>query len=129
MPSRAGSRAADAGFDAQRRLAASLQAATEDIKWGADLVYSVGGKMFCVFLLREGVACTCSFKVDDDRFLELTGVPGVKPAPYLARAHWVQVDIGHTLALADLDLLIRRSHALVAAKLTKTLQRQIGLAP
>jgi len=129
MPLRAGSRAADAGFDAQRRLAASLQAATEDIKWGADLVYSVGGKMFCVFLLREGVACTCSFKVDDDRFLELTGVPGVKPAPYLARAHWVQVDIGHALARADLDLLIRRSHALVAAKLTKTLQRQIGLAP
>jgi len=127
MPTRA--RAAAAGFDEQRRLALSLQGSTEDIKWGADLVYSVGGKMFCVFLLREGVTCTCSFKVDDDRFLELTGVTGVKPAPYLARAHWVQVEIGHTLALADLDLLIRRSHALVAAKLTKTLQRQIGLAP
>ena len=84
MPARA--RATAAGFDDQRRLAASLQGATEDIKWGADLVYSVGGKMFCVFLMREGVTCTCSFKVDDERFLELTGVPGVKPAPYLARS-------------------------------------------
>jgi predicted DNA-binding protein (MmcQ/YjbR family) len=127
MPAR--TRAAAAGFDDQRRLAASLQGATEDIKWGADLVFSVGGKMFCVFLMREGVTCTCSFKVDDERFLELTGVPGVKPAPYLARARWVQVEEGHALTATDLDLLIRRSHALVAAKLTKTLQRQIGLAP
>ena len=127
MPARA--RATAAGFDDQRRLAASLQGATEDIKWGADLVYSVGGKMFCVFLMREGVTCTCSFKVDDERFLELTGVPGVKPAPYLARARWVQVEAGHALTAADLNVLMRRSHALVAAKLTKTLQRQIGLAP
>jgi predicted DNA-binding protein (MmcQ/YjbR family) len=127
MPARA--RTTAAGFDDQRRLAASLQGATEDIKWGADLVYSVGGKMFCVFLMREGVTCTCSFKVDDERFLELTGVPGVKPAPYLARARWVQVEAGHALTAADLNLLMRRSHALVAAKLTKTLQRQIGLAP
>jgi len=127
MPARA--RATAAGFDDQRRLAALLQGATEDIKWGADLVYSVGGKMFCVFLMREGVTCTCSFKVDDERFLELTGVPGVKPAPYLARARWVQVESGHALTAADLNVLMRRSHALVAAKLTKTLQRQIGLAP
>jgi predicted DNA-binding protein (MmcQ/YjbR family) len=127
MPARA--RATAAGFDDQRRLAASLQGATEDIKWGADLVYSVGGKMFCVFLMREGVTCTCGFKVDAERFLELTGVPGVKPAPYLARARWVQVEESHALTAADLNLLIRRSHALVAAKLTKTLQRQIGLAP
>ena len=127
MPAR--TRAAAAGFDDQRRLAASLPSATEDIKWGADLVFSVGGKMFCVFLMREGVTCTCSFKVDDERFLELTGVPGVKPAPYLARARWVQVEESHALTADDLNLLIRRSHALVAAKLTKTLQRQIGLAP
>ncbi|MDO8418691.1 MAG: MmcQ/YjbR family DNA-binding protein, partial [Rubrivivax sp.] len=82
-------------FEAQRALAAALPGATEDIKWGADLVYSVGDKMFCVFLLDRGRACTCSFKVDDERFLELTGVPGVIPAPYLARAKWVQVGGEH----------------------------------
>lgn len=120
---------AAAGFEAQRRQAAALPGATEDIKWGADLVYSVGGKMFCVFLLRNNVAHTCSFKVDDERFLELTGVAGVIPAPYLARAHWVQVTMGNALSSADLNLLIRRSFALVAAKLTKKLQREIGLAP
>ena len=64
-------------FESQRALAAALPGATEDIKWGADLVYSVGGKMFCVFLLDAGRARTCSFEVDAERFLELTGVPGV----------------------------------------------------
>ncbi|MDO9093772.1 MAG: MmcQ/YjbR family DNA-binding protein [Rubrivivax sp.] len=120
--------AAAHGLEPQRRLAAGLPGATEDIKWGADLVFSVGGKMFCVFLLADGVATSCSFKVDDDRFLELTAVPGVVPAPYLARAKWVQVKAGHGLKANDLDTLVRRSHALVAARLTKKLQKELGLA-
>lgn len=118
---------AAAGFERQRALAAGMPAATQDVKWGADLVFSVGGKMFCVFLLQGGVATTCSFKVDDDRFLELTGVPGVIPAPYLARARWVQVKAGHALAATDLDSLVRRSFALVAGGLTKKLQRELGV--
>jgi predicted DNA-binding protein (MmcQ/YjbR family) len=118
------------GFDAQRALTAALPATTEDVKWGADLVHSVGGKMFAVYLLDDRrVARSCSFKVDAERFLELTAVPGVVPAPYLARAKWVQVTAPHGLAGADLDALLRRSHALVAAGLTKTLQRELGLAP
>jgi len=118
---------AAAGFERQRALAAALPAATQDVKWGADLVFSVGGKMFCVFLLQDGVAATCSFKVDDERFLELTGVPGVVPAPYLARAKWVQVKAGHALTATDLDALVRRSHALVASGLTKKVQRELGV--
>jgi len=114
-------------FEPQRALAASLPGATEDVKWGADLVYSVGGRMFCVFLLEAGRAATCSFKVDDERFLELTGVSGVMPAPYLARAKWVQVGRVHGLAGPDLNALVRRSHALVASRLTKKLQREIGM--
>jgi predicted DNA-binding protein (MmcQ/YjbR family) len=116
------------GFDAQRALAAALPGAVEDVKWGTDLVVSVGGRMFCVFLLRDGHAANCSFKVDDNRFLELTGVPGVVPAPYLARAKWVQISPGHGLVAGDLDRLIRRSHALVGARLTKKLRKEIGVA-
>jgi predicted DNA-binding protein (MmcQ/YjbR family) len=122
-------RRATEGFERQRALSAALPAATEDVKWGADLVHSVGGKMFAVYLLdAQGVARSCSFKVDADRFLELTAVPGVVPAPYLARAKWVQVKHPHGLAAADLDGLIRRSHALVAAGLTKKLQSELGLS-
>lgn len=121
-------RRAAAGFERQRALSVTLPGATEDVKWGADLVHSVGAKMFVVYLLDgQGIAQSCSFKVDDERFLELTTVPGVIPAPYLARAKWVQVKTPHGLAADDLDALIRRSHALVAAGLTKKLQREIGL--
>ncbi len=116
-------------FDAQRKVAAGLPGAIEDIKWGADLVYSIGAKMFCVFLLEGsrvgGHTKSCSFKVDDDRFLELTGVPGVMPAPYLARAKWVQVTPRHALGSAALSELIRRSHALVLAKLPKKIQAEV----
>ena len=116
-------------FDAQRKFATGLPGATEDIKWGADLVYSVGAKMFCVFLLEGdrvgGHTKSCSFKVDDDRFLELTGVAGVMPAPYLARAKWVQVKPGRALGSAALSELIRRSHALVLAKLPKQTQAEV----
>lgn len=122
-------RAAPAGFERQRKLAGALRGASESTKWGADLVFSVGSKMFCVFLLDGARAVTCSFKVDDDRFLELTGVPGVVPAPYLARAHWVQVGREHGLRAPDLDHLVRRSHALVAGKLTGKLRQQLGIAP
>lgn len=121
-------RTAGPDFDAQRRLAASLPAATEDVKWGADLVFSVGGRMFCVFLLDSGRPVSCAMKVDDERFLELTDVPGVIPAPYLARAKWVQVARGHRLPPGELDALVRRSHALVAARLTRKLQRELGLS-
>lgn len=121
-------RRSTAGFEPQRALTAALPAATEDVKWGADLVHSVGGKMFVVYLLDgEGVARSCSFKVDDERFLELTAVPGVVPAPYLARAKWVQVKAPHGLSAADLNSLLRDSHARVAAGLTKKLQRELGL--
>lgn len=124
MPSRRSS----VGFERQRALSATLPAATEDVKWGADLVHSVGAKMFVVYLLDEaGHARSCSFKVDTDRFLELTAVPGVMPAPYLARAKWVQVTQPHGLTADDLDALVRRSHALVAAGLTKKLRTELGL--
>ncbi len=114
-------------FAFQRQLAAALPGAREDIKWGADLVYSVGTKMFCVFLLDAKKHPTnCSFKVDADRFLELTGVPGVIPAPYLARARWVQVKAGHALGTPALNALIERSHALVMSRLTKKLQPELN---
>jgi len=36
-------------LDSLREYCATLPGATRDVKWGADEVYSVGGKMFAVF--------------------------------------------------------------------------------
>ena len=106
-------------LDLLRRYCATLPGATRDIKWGADEVYSVGGKMFAVFWIDGKKAKTASFKCDPERFLELTDQPGIAPAPYLARAHWVQVQDAKALAELQARELLARSHALVFAKLTR----------
>jgi predicted DNA-binding protein (MmcQ/YjbR family) len=44
-----------------------------------------------------------SFKVEDARFLELTDQPGIIPAPYLARAHWISVIEPQRFSHAELE--------------------------
>jgi predicted DNA-binding protein (MmcQ/YjbR family) len=112
-------------FAALQEHAASLPAVTTDIKWGADWVASVGGKMFFAGGPEPGAWQSCSFKVDEHRFLELTGLPGFAPAPYLARVKWVQLSDPQALPLADLKALVSRSHELVLARLPKKLQREL----
>lgn len=100
----------------------ALPGATHDVKWGQDHCYSVGNKMFAVI----GPGGSMSFKVDDGRFLELTDREGMVPAPYMAKHKWVLVQ---DLAKADeseVRALVKRSHALVFAKLTKKAQREIA---
>jgi predicted DNA-binding protein (MmcQ/YjbR family) len=116
-------------LDSLRKYCATLPGATRDIKWGADEVYSVGAKMFAVFWVEQGKAKTASFKCDPERFLELTDQEGIVPAPYLARAHWVQVSEAKALPDAAARELVLRSHALVMAKLTRKEQAAISAHP
>ena len=118
-----------ASFGAFRRYSATLAGATRDIKWGADECYSVGGKMFAVFGLDDGRELGMSIKADPERFLELTDIDGIVPAPYLARARWVKFERADALPVADVKRLISRSHALVAAKLTKAARESILAKP
>ncbi len=105
-------------FDSLRKYCATLPGATMDVKWGADECHSVGGRMFAVFLVQNRRGGSVSFKCDPERFLELTDRPGIVPAPYLARAHWVQVTgCGGADATREARSLVARSHALVFAKL------------
>jgi predicted DNA-binding protein (MmcQ/YjbR family) len=102
----------------------TLPGTTEDIKWECNRVFSVGEKMFAVMDAKDKDK-SVSFKVDDDRFLELTDREGIIPAPYLARAKWVMVQDLSKLPDAEAKALLKRSHELVFAKLTKKLQREI----
>lgn len=106
-------------------LCRSLPGATEDIKWGAALVFSVGEKMFAC-TGNEAEPDGISFKVDDERFLELTDRPGIIPAPYLARMKWVKVIDLKAVTDTEAAELLKRAHELVFGKLTKKLQREIG---
>jgi len=104
----------------------ALPGATEDIKWESNLVFSVAAKMFAVTGV-DGAADGISFKVERERFLELTDRPGIIPAPYLARAQWVRIVDLRKVDDAEAAALLRRSYELVAARLTKKIQRELGL--
>jgi predicted DNA-binding protein (MmcQ/YjbR family) len=105
----------------------ALPAATLSIQWGNDRVFKVGGKMFAVTGPHDGGAKSLSFKTSDESFRILTELPGIKPAPYLARARWVQLDKPERLPAKELKAYLTRAHALVAAGLTKKLKAELGL--
>ena len=111
-------------FESTKSLCRSFPGTTESTKWDNDLVFSVGDKMFAITNLGE--ATGISFKVDDERFLELTDRKGIIPAPYLARAKWVYVEDAKALNDEEAAQLLRRSYELVFGKLTKKLQREIS---
>lgn len=102
-----------------------LPAVTEDVKWGYDLVFSVGGKMFCVVSTEPPYEC--SFKVPDEDFEAMAERPGFIPAPYMARAKWVQVTDLTNLMQKEGESLIKKSYQLVKTKLTKKLRTQLGV--
>ena len=103
----------------------SLPGATEDVKWGNDLVFSVGGKMFVAFGLpdREPIG----FKVDPIAFGTMVQKEGIRPAPYLSHHSWVSVASRDVLPDEELMELIRQSYLLVAEKLSKKMRTQLGL--
>jgi predicted DNA-binding protein (MmcQ/YjbR family) len=106
-------------IDAVRTFCRSLPAVTEDIKWGSDLVFSVGGKMFAVVNTER--PHTLSFKCAPDAFAELTERDGIIPAPYLARAMWVQErTVGEVLERREMEALLKASYDLVASALPKS---------
>ena len=111
--------------DLIRNICMSLPAVTEDIKWGHDLCFSIGGKLFCVCSLEPPFSV--SFKVPDEEFEELSQTIGFQPAPYMARAKWVMANEEARLNKRSLELYIKKSYELKKAALTKKLRKEIGL--
>jgi predicted DNA-binding protein (MmcQ/YjbR family) len=112
-------------IDWLREFCLSLPHTTEQIQWKDDLVFKVGGKMYVVTALEPG-AHWLSLKCSDENFAELVERPGILPAPYLARAHWVAIESEDTLPRAEMQQLLTRAHALVFAKLPKKTQAALS---
>jgi predicted DNA-binding protein (MmcQ/YjbR family) len=55
------------------------------------LVYSVDRRKFAYFKTSQPERWRFSMRVTPDRFLELTEVPGVKPARYRGRFGWITI--------------------------------------
>jgi predicted DNA-binding protein (MmcQ/YjbR family) len=108
-------------LDALREICKALPGTTEDVKWGQDLCFCVGGKMFAAVNLEP--PHQLGFKCSREDFAELTEREGIVPAPYLARAMWVQeTELGVALEQRELAALMRSAYELVVARLPKSRQ-------
>ncbi|GAB2535602.1 MmcQ/YjbR family DNA-binding protein [Rufibacter soli] len=112
-------------LESLRALCLSFPAVTEDVKWEHDLCFSIGGKMFSVGSMEPPFSF--SMKVTPEEFEELVALPGVVPAPYLARYHWVLLKEGHQVPAPTLEKYLRQSYELVKAKLSKKDLKAAGL--
>jgi|SRR5450432_80593 len=108
-----------------RSFCLSLPHATEDIQWEKDLLFRIGNKMFTVLALDDSTDHVMSFKCTPEVFAELTERPGIVPAPYVARYHWVALERFDALPVAELQSLIRNSYEMVLAKLPGKLKARL----
>jgi predicted DNA-binding protein (MmcQ/YjbR family) len=111
--------------DQLRELCLSFPGTTEQVQWGNDLLFKVGGKMFAVTPL-EPAPVFLSFKASPENFTELTERPHIIPAPYLARAQWVALETRDAVPRNELAGLLRESYDLVAAKLPKKIRESLS---
>jgi predicted DNA-binding protein (MmcQ/YjbR family) len=91
------------------------------------LVYSVGEKNFAWFKTSAPERWRLSFRVNAERFVELTDMPGVKPARYMGRFRWITiVEVGGFPA-AYLRELVQWSYTHAARSLTRRRREALGL--
>lgn len=109
---------------AVEKAALALPGATLSVQWGDDRVYKVAGKMFAA--MGGGKAPALSFKVGDVAFEMLIEREGIIPAPYLARAKWVQLTTLKAMDDGELKERLAEAHRLVVAKLPKKLRPGAG---
>lgn len=83
------------------------------------LVYYSGGRKFAYFKTSEPEKWRFSIRTSPDRFLALTDVPGIKPARYMARYHWVTIVNVSSVPEDYLQELIEWSYARAVARATK----------
>jgi predicted DNA-binding protein (MmcQ/YjbR family) len=108
-------------FDWLRRFCLALPHTTEQVQWEDVLVFKVGGRMYAVAQLEPGDVWL-SFKCGEEEFAELIERPGILPAPYLARAHWVALASPDALGRREIEELLRRAYELIFSRLPRKTQ-------
>ncbi len=98
-----------------RRFCLSFPHAIENLQWGDDLCFKVGGKIFALLSLSS-VPQSLMFKCNPETFAELVEHEDIIPAPYLGRYKWVAFQRLDVLPWSEVKDLIEQSYQMVAAK-------------
>jgi len=107
-----------------RKFCLAFPGATEDIKWGNDLCFCVGERMFCVTSVDSSDS-GISLKCTPEKFDELIEREGIEPAAYVVRYKWVHIAKLDAVAPGELKSLIENSYQLVFQKLPKKVRDSI----
>ena len=102
--------------DTIREFCLAFPQATENLQWGDDLCFKIGGKIFVMLGLDNPRLC---LKCAPETFSELIEHEDIHPAPYVGRYKWVMLDRLDALRWNELRELIRQLYAMVAAKAPK----------
>lgn len=89
------------------------------------LVYKVGDKTFAYFKTSDPERWRFSLRTTPARFLELTDMPGVKPARYMGRFHWATIVKVEQFPADYLHELLRWSYDKAMSQLSKAKQQAI----
>lgn len=92
--------------------------ATENLQWGDDLCFKIGGEIFATLALTALPQKLC-FKGPPEIFAELIERQDIHPALYVGRYKWVILDRLDALSTRELEDFIRQSYEMVAANASK----------
>lgn len=110
--------------DLVKRICLGFPSATLDHPWDEDHdAYKIGGKMFALV----GSSGIVLFKVSEMVFEALIATSRAFPAPYLARAKWVQINEEADWTEDELADHLRAAYEIILSKLTKKTRRDLGL--
>lgn len=106
----------------------AMNSTTHVVQWGGASVWKIGGKIFAICSnWGDGPETKINFKCSDLGYSVLTEMPGIIPAPYLARAKWVQVQSPDAMSDQSIKDHIDAAYDIIAAKLTKAQRATLGI--
>ncbi|MBA3975441.1 MAG: hypothetical protein C0504_14645 [Candidatus Solibacter sp.] len=111
-----------------RTVCMALPHTTETVQWGDDLVFKIGGKMYAAVPLEPAANAKAllSFKCTEEGFDELIERPGIIPAPYLARAHWVSLEDPAAMTKTEIRKRLAEAYAIVLSTLPKKVRTTLA---
>src|SRR6266576_1908907 len=103
-------------IDSIRQYCLSFPNSKENLQWGDNLCFKVGGKIFVILGLDELRVC---FKTAPDVFAELVEREDIRPAPYVGGYKWVMLDRLDAVSDDEFRELVRQSYEMVSTKVPK----------
>ena len=106
-----------------RQICISLPKVTEDVKYGTDLCFSIGNKIFCGTRIegpfRTGIKC------EESDFEYLIEREGIMPMPRLSKTFWIRIEKSNSLTPAEWKNYVRKSYELVLSTLPRKVKQSL----